>query len=183
MKLVLRACAAPLRPAHLAFFLKDVPGTGMALSDAPHLDKDYHDIAMEAMRIQIVDDVDFANAVKNLSFHATKKPVSKLTPRNQFLAIAPKIVFAGILTDVSGEAIRGDGIQAAWVKEGARDVRAELMETALDGLFPRPFVMGLDLYDQLEKARVAGAEAISSAKLQGFVEQHLGTPCIFSYEA
>jgi len=182
MKLVLRACAAPLRPAHLAWFLKDVTGTGMSLSDAPHLDEGYHAIAMEAMSIQIADDADFVHAVRNLAIQSIKKPIAKLSPRNQFLAMAPKIEFAGILVDSAGQQIRGDGLQAALVKKGANDVRAEEMEEVLGDLMPRPFVMGLDLFERLERARIAGGDAFTASKLQGFVEQHLGTACVFVYE-
>lgn len=183
MKLVLRACAAPLRPSHLAYFLKDAKGSGMSLDDAPYLEKDYHDVAMEAMRIQIVDDVDFAHATRNLVYKAINKPIAKLNERNQFLAIAPKLELAGILVDSSRRIIRGDGLQAAIVKDGAKDVFAEAMEEALGDLMPRPFVMGFDLHKRLDRARIAGGEAISPSRLQGFVEQHLGTACVFTYDA
>lgn len=183
MKLVLRACAAPLRPSHLAYFLKDAKGSGMSLDDAPYLEKDYHDIAMEAMRIQIVDDADFAHATRNLIYKAINKPIAKLNERNQFLAIAPRLELAGILVNSSRRIIRGDALQAAIVKDGAKDVFAEAMEAALGDLMPRPFVMGFDLHDRLERARIAGGEAVSPARLQGFVEQHLGAACVFTYDA
>lgn len=167
MKLVLRACAAPLRPAHLAHFLASVPGAGMTFAESDGMDEAYHAATQEAIRLDVVDDKTFAHTVRDLVFPATKKPIARLTPRNQFLALAPSIEMARIAADARHPA---PGTLAK------QDV-----EAVLQWLMPRPFVMGLDLQKTLEVVRSMGG-ITSPAKLRGFVEQHLGAACVFTYD-
>jgi hypothetical protein len=184
LKIVLRACAYPLMPAHLAIFLRDEAGSGMSLDDWKEADKPYHDVAMEALAIDVHDSRDFQAAIASKVYGPTNKALSKLSPRNQFKALAPRLMFATVMTKPDGTIHRphGDDVSAVLIPKGQRPIEATWIEGLLGELMKRPFVMGYDLLEPLETLRAAGGDEFNPTKLKGFVEQHVGSACVFSYE-
>ncbi len=195
MKLVLRACAAPLRPEHLARFLVDQAGAGMSLKESIHMDETYHEVAKEAFDITIQDDPIYQKAIEKHVVQTLRKPLSKMGVRNQFLALSPSIEFATVSkrvpeSDPQPEHLdEGGEVRARWTmhlangQERPDEILQADAEAMLGELHPRPFVLTFDMLARLEKMRIAGGERISRAKLQGFVEQHAGAACVFLFQA
>ena len=169
MKIALRVCAPPLTPGHLVAFLRDDP------RGPYHATGEYSGIVIEAAVEEAQRTPSFTHAVKDAIWPETRKPIARLSTRNQFLALAPVVELGHVATPVDP----GQGITL----HVTRDEDLPPYEShPLRDLLMRPFVIDLLTADRLRPAISLGTPLLVADCLEGFVEHHLGAAAVLSLQ-
>lgn len=175
MKIALRVCASPLTPGHLAAFLRDVPGSGFDTGG----DIDAETV-MDAAIEEGVGNPLFAGFAAKAVWKELNKPVAKLSPRNQFLGVAP-VLEIGRVRKPLPEGSDGFGVEIVDRSEANLDIPA--FEThPLRDLIDRPFVIDLGTTERLSCVLKLGDALVSSARLAGFCERHVGAAAVLTLQ-
>ena len=155
-RVTLRACASPLLPQHLVAALAPIDGMGFGADETQTFGRGYHEVALKACEEEIANNQAFNEAIKGKFYDPIKRPLSKLTPKNQFLAMAPAIE----ICDLSPKT-----------------------EHVLEPLLGSPFVITFRTLGTLDRARRSDADpVVSQSKLAGFIEHYLGCSAALFYE-
>ena len=155
-RVILRACASPLLPQHLVAALAPIDGMGFGADETQTFGRGYHEIALKACEEEIARNLAFNEAIRGKFLEPIQRPLSKLTPKNQFLAMAPAIE----ICDLSPKT-----------------------ENVLEALISGPFVITFRTLGTLDRARRSDADpVVSQSKLAGFIEHYLGCSAALFYE-
>lgn len=148
-KIVLRVAASPLTPAHIAAVYAGKDGSGFGPHDSPSIAAGYYDTVIAALMDSIASDTHFQQGIDGQVYAPTKKPISRLTPRNQFMALSPALVICSAPEPLSVHPV--------------------------DRFMTTPFILTLSSLEWLEQARIGEPDPETTAgKLSGFVEHYLG---------
>lgn len=170
MKIAIRANVPPLTPGHLVAFLKGLDGSGFDPRD-----DDFLDTVLEASIEDSQRDPHFSAYAARTIWKELNKPLSKLSPRNQFLAVAPVLEIGRVRAPVADP----KSLTMQWVDKGEIHLDIPPMEGhPLSGMFGRPFVIDLGTSSMLAPVLTLGDPLVTDAKLGGFCEKHLGCPAV-----
>ena len=154
-KLILRTCNTPLTPAHLIAVLKDEPQSGFGEAASTKYDDDYKEIIIGFPIESIAENKGFNHAIEGMIYQPTLKRISKLTPKNQFMALAPTLTIC------------------------------EYDQTNMTLATPlmTPFIIDFPMIENLQKMRATfGDLAVSQSRMAGFLESNIGTVAILFAE-
>lgn len=147
-RVILRACATPLLPQHLVAALAPMDGMGFGADETQTFGRGYHQVALQACEDEIARNAAFNEAIKGKFYKPIQRPISKLSARNQFLALAPFIEICDLTPKT---------------------------EVVLEPLMGGPFVITFRTLGTLDRARRSDEDpVVTQSKLSGFVEHHLG---------
>lgn len=170
MKIAIRASIPPLTPGHLVAFLKGLEGSGYDPRDDEFLDA-----VLDASIDDSQRDPHFAAYAAKAVWKELNKPLSKLSPRNQFLAVAPVLEIGRVRPPVP----EGDAMTLQWMDKGEVHLDVPPMEDhPLLDMFGKPFVIDLTTSATLSPVLILGDPLVTEAKIGGFCEKHLGCPAV-----
>lgn len=175
MKFALRVCATPLTPGHLAAFLRDVEGSGYDTAG---------DVDAETVMDAAIEDgtstPHFAQFAEKAVWKELNKPIVKLTPKNQFLALAPMLEVGRVRKPVPEDS---DGFVTEIVDASEAHLDIPAFEThPLRDLINRPFVIDLDTAKRFSCVLELGDAMVSTARLAGFCERHIGAAAVLTLQ-
>lgn len=171
MKIAIRACVPPLTPGHFVAFLASHQCQGFR----PGSD-DFLATVVEASIEDSQRDPTFAAAIDGKVWGPTRKAIAKLTPKNQFLAMSAMLEIGRVRAPVDPDA---GGLSTEWVSRDEIHLDIPSFEShPLIERIGKPFVIDLGTADSLSPVLTVGDPLVTSARLGGFCEQHVGCAAV-----
>lgn len=149
-KIMLRVAVPPLTSSHVVCAFANQPGSGFAAPDATLLEPGYVATLHLGAAEEIERNATFQTSIRGMVYQPTKKPIARLTPRNQFMALSAALRICDAPADMAGH--------------------------PLQYLRHRPFVLTLADAAALNAARLTDADPeTSESRLHGFIESYMGS--------